>query len=159
MQKKWKEKKKERKKEKKKRKKEKTFTNILLVEIFCLPFISHTVYISPCISFKILPVSPILVSWDWFFVYFQKNFVFDLFAINIAGVWELKLSYSRNSELQMTRKHWLSSNLSWFVSLNNKAFGNLFCNPQKSSHTSPESSDSNNRGSTIAFTRKKYGQQ
>ena len=42
--------------------------------------------------------------------------------------------------------HWLSSNLSWFASLNNKAFGNLFCNPQKSFHTSPETSDSNNRG-------------
>ena len=32
------------------------------------------------------------------------------------------------------------------IPLNNKAFGNLFCNPQKSFHTSPESSDSNNRG-------------
>ena len=42
--------------------------------------------------------------------------------------------------------HWLSSNLLWFASLNYKAFGNLFCNPQKSFHTSPESSDSNNRG-------------
>ena len=42
--------------------------------------------------------------------------------------------------------HWLSSNLSLFASLNNKAFGNLFCNPQKSFHTSPESSDSNNSG-------------
>ena len=28
--------------------------------------------------------------------------------------------------------HWVSSNLSWFASLNNKAFGNLFCNPEKS---------------------------
>ena len=41
---------------------------------------------------------------------------------------------------------WVSSNLSWFASLNNKAFGNLFCNPEKSFHTSPRSSDSNNRG-------------
>ena len=40
--------------------------------------------------------------------------------------------------------HWLSSNLSWFASLNNKALGNLFCNPQRSFHTSPEHSDSNN---------------
>ena len=30
--------------------------------------------------------------------------------------------------------------------MNNKAFGNLFCNSQKSFHTSPGSSDSNNRG-------------
>ena len=30
--------------------------------------------------------------------------------------------------------------------MNNKAFGNLFCNSQKSFHTSPRSSDSNNRG-------------
>ena len=29
--------------------------------------------------------------------------------------------------------------------LNNKAFGNLFCNSQNSFHTSPGSSDSNNR--------------
>ena len=41
---------------------------------------------------------------------------------------------------------WVSSNLSWFASLNNKAFGNLFCNSEKSFHTSPRSSDSNNRG-------------
>ena len=47
--------------------------------------------------------------------------------------------------------HWLSSNLSWFASLNNKAFGNLFYNPQKSFHTSPESSDSNNRGCQPSF--------
>ena len=32
--------------------------------------------------------------------------------------------------------HWVSSNLSWFASLNNKAFGNLFCNPEKGFHTS-----------------------
>ena len=30
--------------------------------------------------------------------------------------------------------------------MNNKAFGNLFCNSQKSFHTSPGSADSNNRG-------------
>ena len=30
--------------------------------------------------------------------------------------------------------------------MNNKAFGNLFCNSQKSFHTSPGSYDSNNRG-------------
>ena len=30
--------------------------------------------------------------------------------------------------------------------MNNKAFGNLFCNSQKSFHASPGSSDSNNRG-------------
>ena len=30
--------------------------------------------------------------------------------------------------------------------MNNKAFGNLFCNSQKSFHTSPWSSNSNNRG-------------
>ena len=30
--------------------------------------------------------------------------------------------------------------------VNNKAFGNVFCNSQKSFHTSPGSSDSNNRG-------------
>ena len=30
--------------------------------------------------------------------------------------------------------------------MNNKAFGNLFCNSQKRFHTSPGSSDSNNRG-------------
>ena len=30
--------------------------------------------------------------------------------------------------------------------MNNKAFGNLFCNSQKSFHTSPVSSDSNDRG-------------
>ena len=30
--------------------------------------------------------------------------------------------------------------------MNNKAFGNLFCNSQKSFHTSPGSSDSNSRG-------------
>ena len=30
--------------------------------------------------------------------------------------------------------------------MNNKAFGNIFCNSQKSFHTSPKSSDSNNRG-------------
>ena len=30
--------------------------------------------------------------------------------------------------------------------MNNKAFGNLFCNSQKSFHTAPGSSDSNNRG-------------
>ena len=33
--------------------------------------------------------------------------------------------------------HWVSSNLSWFASLNNKALGNIFCNPEKSYHTSP----------------------
>ena len=32
--------------------------------------------------------------------------------------------------------HWLSSNLLWFALLNNKAFGNLFCNPQEFSHLS-----------------------
>ena len=30
--------------------------------------------------------------------------------------------------------------------MNNKAFGNLFCNSRKSFHTSPGSSDSNNIG-------------
>ena len=30
--------------------------------------------------------------------------------------------------------------------MNNKAFGNIFCNPEKSFHTSPRSSASNNRG-------------
>ena len=30
--------------------------------------------------------------------------------------------------------------------MNNKAFGNLFCNSQNNCHTSPGSSDSNNRG-------------
>ena len=30
--------------------------------------------------------------------------------------------------------------------MNDKAFGNLFCNSQKSFHTSPGSSDLNNRG-------------
>ena len=30
--------------------------------------------------------------------------------------------------------------------MNNKAFGNVFCNSQKSFHTSPGSSNSNNRG-------------
>ena len=47
---------------------------------------------------------------------------------------------------EIETRHWVSSNLSWFASLNNKAFGNLFCNSEKSFHTSPRSSDSNNRG-------------
>ena len=36
--------------------------------------------------------------------------------------------------------------------MNNKAFGNVFCNSQKSFHTSPGSSDSNNRGYRSFFT-------
>ena len=35
--------------------------------------------------------------------------------------------------------------------MNNKAFGNVFCNSQKSFHTSPGSSDSNNRGYRLFF--------
>ena len=35
--------------------------------------------------------------------------------------------------------------------MNNKAFGNIFCNSQKSFHTSPESSDLNNRGNRSFF--------
>ena len=42
--------------------------------------------------------------------------------------------------------------LSWFASLNNKAFRD-FCNPQKSFHTSPGSSDSNNRGCQSNFCK------
>ena len=42
--------------------------------------------------------------------------------------------------------HWVSSFLSLFASLNHKAFDNLFCNSQKSFHTSPRSADTNNRG-------------
>ena len=38
--------------------------------------------------------------------------------------------------------------------MNNKAFGNLFCNSQKSFHTSPGSSDSKNRGSRSFFKPK-----
>ena len=41
---------------------------------------------------------------------------------------------------------WVSSILSYFASLNYKAFGNLFCNSQKSFHTSSGPYDSNNRG-------------
>ena len=41
-----------------------------------------------------------------------------------------------------------------FASLNDKAFGNLFSNPQKSFHTSPESSDSNYRGCQAFFNLK-----
>ena len=58
---------------------------------------------------------------------------------------------------------WVSSFLSWFASLNNKAFRNLFCNSQKSFHTSPGSSDSNNMGCQSLFKlsngvyRKFYG--
>ena len=58
---------------------------------------------------------------------------------------------------------WVSSFLSWFASLNNKAFRNLFCNSQKSFHTSPGSSDSNNIGCQSLFKlsncvyRKFYG--
>ena len=40
----------------------------------------------------------------------------------------------------------VSSFLSWFASLNNRAFRNLLCNPQKSVHTSPGYSDCNYRG-------------
>ena len=35
--------------------------------------------------------------------------------------------------------------------MNSKAFRNLFCNPQKSFHTSPEYSDLNNRGCQSFF--------
>ena len=35
--------------------------------------------------------------------------------------------------------------------MNNKAFGNIFCNSQKSFHTFPGSSDSNNRGNRSFF--------
>ena len=52
----------------------------------------------------------------------------------------------QNTRCYLYVTQWVSSNLSWFASLNNKAFGNLFCNPEKSFHTSPRSSDSNNRG-------------
>ena len=47
--------------------------------------------------------------------------------------------------------YWVSSILSWFASLNHKAFGNLCCNSQKSFHTSPEPYDSNNRGYRSLF--------
>ena len=49
---------------------------------------------------------------------------------------------------------WLSSNLSWFASLNNKAFGNLFCTPQKSFLTRIIEAVNHSSNSTIAFTRK-----
>ena len=42
--------------------------------------------------------------------------------------------------------HYVSSFLLWFVSLNHKAFGNIFWNSQQSFHTSAGHSDSNNRG-------------
>ena len=42
--------------------------------------------------------------------------------------------------------HWVGSILLKFASLNHKAFGNLFCNSQKSFHTSPAPYESNNKG-------------
>ena len=59
---------------------------------------------------------------------------------------QIKSLEKKKKKKKKKLKQWVSSNLSWFASLNNKAFGNLFCNPEKSFHTSPRSSDSNNRG-------------
>ena len=56
----------------------------------------------------------------------------------------LLLNEANHEKFKLTQR--LSSNLSWYASLNNKAFGNIFCNPQKSFHTSPESFNSNNKG-------------
>ena len=40
--------------------------------------------------------------------------------------------------------------------MNNKAFGYLFCNSQKIFHTSPRSSDSNNRGLSIILQTQQW---
>ena len=81
--------------------------------------------------------------------------VIDLLFISIWLKWMTEsihkgVTHKHNSHLCNDKLYvwvqWVSSNLSWFASLNNKAFGNLFCNPEKSFHTSPRSSDSNNRG-------------
>ena len=40
--------------------------------------------------------------------------------------------------------------------MNNKAFGNLFCNSQKSFHTSPGSSDSNKKRLSIIFQTQQW---
>ena len=61
----------------------------------------------------------------------------DQSRIQKLCVWILRMQYETTQ--------WLSSNLSWFASLNNKAFGN-YSVIHKSFHTSSESSDSNNRG-------------
>ena len=51
-----------------------------------------------------------------------------------------------------------NSNLLWFASLNNKAFCNLLCNPQKICHTSPTQKIEaviHSSNSSIAFTKNK----
>ena len=57
------------------------------------------------------------------------------------GLWGSPLYQNTSPSSQ-----WVSSILSLFASLNYKAFGNLFCNSQKSFHTSLGPYDSNNRG-------------
>ena len=51
---------------------------------------------------------------------------------------------------------WVTSFLLWLTSLNNKAFRNLFCSPQKSFHTSPRSSNSYNCQSFFKLNNGNY---
>ena len=69
-------------------------------------------------------------------------------SLSDRSFWSKSLTEQTSNEtkIEPTPQQWLSSNLLWFASLNNKAFGNIFCNPQKSFHTSPESFDLKNRG-------------
>ena len=69
----------------------------------------------------------------------EKNCTFSLFETSVNG----NVTFAYIMTFHFHSVYWVNSFLSWFASLNNKAFRNTL---QKSFHTFPGSSDSNNRG-------------